>query len=347
MGIWYASREDVKRALDVAETARTNGQVDRAIDSASRSVEGMLRRTFAPQTATRFFDWPNRQYARHFRLWLDADEIISVDTLTVAGEVITSSDFFLEPANTGPPFTHLEIDMSSAAAFSAGDTHQRSIEIEGVFGYNAETEPAGALAEELDASETGVDVTDSAAVGVGDILLIDDERMIVTGKSMLDTGQNIGGDLDDQKNDVTVPVSDGTEYPVDETILIDSERMLVVDVAGNNLTVKRAFDGSVLATHSTGADIFAPRTLTVTRGALGTTAATHDDETAVDRHAVPGLVRELTIAEAINTIAQEQSAYGRTIGTGENAREASGRGLRDIRAEAKQRYGRRSRTGAV
>src|SRR5690606_34488219 len=132
-----------------------------------------------------------------------------------------------------------------------------------------------------------------------DLIKLGTEHMVVTGRSMLDTGQNIGADLDASNSAVTVAVTDGTAFSAGETLLIGSERMLIVDVAGNNLIVKRAWDGSVLAAHTSGADIYASRTLTVERGALGTTAATHLDNAAVSRHVVPGAVRALAVAEAL------------------------------------------------
>lgn len=347
MGIWYATRESVKSALDSAETARNNGQVDRAIESASRSVEGLLKRKFYPWTGTRYFDWPDLRRGRPWRLWLDENDLVSVTSLVAGGTTIPAADYFLEPANEGPPYTNVQIDLASSSAFAAGSTHQRAIAITGVYcGCPADEAAAGALAEALDISETAVDVTDSAAVGIGDIIRVDSERMIVTGKTMLTTGQTLQAALTASSADVSVAVTTGSAYAAGEVILLDSERMLVVDVAGNTLTVKRAWDGSVLATHS-GSTIYAPRTLTVTRGALGTTAATHDTAAAVRRHEVPGLVRELCIAEAINTIQQETSGYARTIGSGENEREAGGRGLAGIRSDARARFGRKARTGAV
>ncbi len=51
MGVWYATREDVQRALDSKETARNGAQIDRALESASRSVEALCHRTFAPTLA--------------------------------------------------------------------------------------------------------------------------------------------------------------------------------------------------------------------------------------------------------------------------------------------------------
>jgi len=346
MGVWYTTRESVKSALDSAETARNDAQVDRAVGAASRAIEGLLHRRFYPQVATRYFAWPNWQHARPWRLWLDADEVVSVTTLVAGGVTVPASDYFLEPVNSGPPFTHVEIDLDSSSAFQSGGTHQRAIAITGVFGHSADEEPAGALAEALDASETGVDVTDSSLVGVGTIVKVEAERMLVTARSMLDTLQNSSA-LTSSSADVAVTGIAAGTINAGEVILVDSERMLVTAVAGTTLTVKRAWDGTALAAHSAGADIYAPRTLTVQRGALGTTAATHADTTAVVKHVVPELVRDLCVAEAINQLQQETSGYARVIGEGENAREGTGRSLYDLRRDTMAAYGRQARARAV
>ena len=353
MGVWYCTREDVKQALDFAETARSDARVDRAIEGASRDAERVLHRKFYPWTGTRYFPWPDPAYRTAWRLWLDADELISVTVLSAGGTTIGISGYYLEPANTGPPYTSIEINLASQSAFATGSTHQRDIAVTGVFGYAADESPVGLLAEALDASETGVDVTDSASVGVGTLIRVGTERMSVTGKTMLDTGQNLASPLTASTADVTVAVATGSAYTVGETLLLDSERMLVVDVAGNNLTVKRAYDGSVLAAH-TGSDIYAPRTLTVERGALGTTAETHLTAAAVTRHVVPGPVRSLVLAEAVNQVLQESGGYSRTVGAGSaaqttqgTARSAGGAGLPDIREQAYTACGRKARIRAV
>lgn len=345
----YATREDVKSALDSAETARNNGQVDRALVAASAAIDRLTLRKFYPQVATRYFDWPDRNRSRPWRLWLGADELVSVTTLTAGGTVIAASDYFLEPANSGPPYTHVEVDLGSSASFSSGDTHQRAISILGVFsGCPADDEAAGALeAAVATTSTTTVDVTDSAAIGVGDTIKVDDERMLVTSKTMLDTAQNLQTNMAASMSDVVVDVTDGTAYRVGETLLLGSERMLVVDIAGNNLTVKRAWDGSVLAAHTAPVDVYAPRRLTVARGTLGTTAATHADEAAVTRHVVPGPIRSLCIAEAINQLQQEGAGYGREVRSGESESEPAGADLPGLRAEVRRSYGRRMRIGAV
>ncbi|MFI0768623.1 hypothetical protein ACH4TQ_27610 [Streptomyces sp. NPDC021218] len=347
--VWYATREDVKDALDVKETARSNARVDRALEGASRAVEGLLHREFAPVIATRYFDWPNSQTARPWRLWLDDSELISVTSLSSGGVTIAASDFFLEPNRTGPPYRRIEIDLDSNAAYGGGATYQRDITITGLWGYANDETPAGTVAEALDASETAVDVDGaaSALLGVGSVLRVDSERMLVTGRSQLNTGQSLGGDLTASAANTTVAVADGTAFAVDEVLLVDGERMRIEDTAGNQLVVKRAWDGSVLAAHTAGTNVFAARTLTVSRGALGTTAATHTSGTVVNRWDPPGPVRDLCIAEALTTLLQGQSGYARVVGSGENQREAAGKGLGDLRCSVYASHGRKARTRAV
>jgi hypothetical protein len=349
MGVWLVTREDVKFSADMKETARNNAQVDRAIESASRSVEGFLRRTFAPVLATRYFNWPNQQYARAWRLWLDENDLISVTSVTSGGVALSASDYFLEPVNSGPPYDRVEIDMGSAAAFSSDDTWQRSIAITGTWGYSDDSTAVGTIVEALDASETGVDVdgASSSQLGVGSVLKVDSERMLVTNRTTLSTGQTLQADLDGLDSGVTVSVTDGTAFAVEETLLIDSERVRIVDISGSTLTVIRAWDGSTLAAHATGATIYAYRTLTVTRGALGTTAATHDSGAVVHRWDVPGQVRELAMAEALNNLEQANAAYARVSGQAERERDTTARGLVDLRKSVLRSHGRVGRVGAV
>lgn len=351
MGIWYATREDVMRAVDSKETARNAGQLDRGLEAASRSIDALCHRTFYPQVATKSFDWPNAQSAAPWRLWLDANELISVSAVSSGGTTISTADVLLEPSAYGPPYNRLELDLSSSAAFGGGDTHQRDITITGLYGYRDDESTVGTIAEALDTSETGIDVNaaTSAAVGVGSLLRVDSERMQVTGRSQLDTGQNLGSNLDAKASTVTVPVADGTQFAAGEVILIDAERMLIVDIAGTNLIVKRGWDGSVLAAHTTGADIYAPRTLSVRRGALGTTAATHSLAATVNRWDPPGPVQTLAIAETLNMLGLEQASYSVVLRAGETGGERTRdqRGLQALRNQVYDAYGRKARLRRV
>ena len=171
--------------------------------------------------------------------------------------------------------------------------------------------------------------------------------MIVTDRAQLTTGQTLGADLTNQNNGTLVQIQNGTQAAAGEVILINSEKMLVEDIAGNTLIVRRAWDGSTIAAHTAGAPIYAPRTLTVTRGALGTTADSHGSGSTVYAWRPPGPVRQLTIAEALTDLLQGRSGYARTSGSGENEREASGRGLADLRASAFIECGRKARVRSV
>ena len=328
----YTSREQVKAATDQAETARSNTRVDAAIESASRTIERKMHRRFYPWTGTRTLDWPPDQRSRSHVLWLGEDELLSVSALTAGGVTIPPGDFFPRPDNA-TPYDRLEINLAGGSAFGAGDTSQRAVSIAGVFGYCDDTVAAGALAEGLDVSETAVDVTDSAALGVGDLLMVGAERLLVTGKTMLSTGQTLQAPLTASVAAQTVAVTTGSAYAAGETLLLDAERMLVVDIAGNNLIVQRAHDGSTLAVH-TGSTIYAPRTLTVERGAVGTTAAAHDTATAVRRHLPPGPISTLALAIAVCDLQQQAAGYARTAGSGDNERETAARGLKQAWLDA-------------
>ena len=352
---WGCWREDVLRALDAPQTSRDYAQTDRAIATATRSVEGLLNRRFYPETATRYFDWPSPNQGTSYRLWLDADELVSVTSITAGGVTLTPAQYYLEPANMGPPFNRVEINLGTSAAFGGGLTRQRNVAIVGVYGYDADTTPAGALASAISTTvATTCTVTDSSLVGVGAILLCESERMIVTGKANVTTAQT--GSLTAVNSDQALNVTTGSAYAVGEVLTLDQERVLVLDVTGNTLTVRRAWDGTTLAAH-TAATIYAPRTLTVTRAALGSTAAAHSSATALTTAAVPSLVRSLTVAEAVLTLGREQAGYtstarGKTLGaSGDTGSQSAGNvtvtAIDDLRRAAVSAYGRTGRTYAV
>lgn len=347
-GVWYTTREDVKDALDVRGTLRSDSQIDRCVADASLSVEATCNRVFYPTVATRYFDFPSYQYARPWRVWLDANELAAVPTSVVTGGTsIPLSAVYVEPANYGPPYTHLELRLDSLFSFVGGPSYQRNIAITGIFGYGLDTAPAGALATSVGTTSiTSVTVTDSASIGVGHLITVDSERMIVTEKSMVTSGQTLQVAVTAATTDTVIAVTTGSAFSRGEILLLDAERMKIVDIAGNNLIVKRAWDGTVLAAHA-GSTIYVPRALTVTRGALGATAATHSSSATIAKHVYPAGVQGLAVAEALNMLLQETSGYARTIGAGDNVRNASGAGLADKRAMAADQHGRTARTRAV
>lgn len=345
---WYTTRERVKSAVDVKDSARANAQIDRLIGAGARNVDRLCHRAFDPWTGTRTFDWPDLSSPTPRRFWLTGNrDLVSLTSATTGGLALDTAAVLLYP-DEDPPFDRVEIDQSSSAGFESGATEQRALVMTGVWGYDLVEAGVGAIAEDLDAAETAVDVANEAAIGVGSVLRVDSERMVVTEKSALDTGVGLAGNLTAELKNGTVPLSSTVSAPAaGEMIIIDAERMRVNEVIGTNAFVTRGYDGTTLAAHSTGANVYAYRTLTVQRGALGTTAATHTTGTALYRWFPPDPVEALNVAETLVLLAQENSAYARVIGQGENQREARGAGLAQLRRDVYGAYGKLGRIGAV
>lgn len=351
----YTTRETIKRALDQGEVARNNRNIDRCIESASRNVELLCHRTFYPRISTKYFNWPNAQGALPWRLWLEDNDLISLTTATSGGTAIPPENILLEPNTSGPPYNRVEINIGTSSAFGGGSTYQRDVTLTGLWGWHDEHVNAGSTTEALDVSETEVDVDAEVAVrvGVGSLLKVDTERMLVSERRQLDTGQTVGGaGLTVSKGDTSLTVADGSAFEVDETILIDSERVLITEIAGNTLTIERAFEGSTSSAHSAGAAIYAPRTLVVERGALGSTAATHDSGATIQSWRVPPGLHQYVTAEAIHELMQEQTGWFRTMSAssifgGTAKRAATVEALIDFRDQTYRTYGRKARTRAI
>lgn len=328
----YATVEQIMAATDFKASAYRAATILRLARSASQDIDDGLRRHFYPLIETKSYVMPRTfspREAQGVGFWLEAD-LLSLTSVTADSESLVVADIEQWPAS-GPPYSWLSVTGVE-------------VSVVGLFGFSQITAAAGVLAGGLDDSQTNVNVTDSVTVGIGDLLTVDSERMLVVGKSQLDTTQDLQSDLTASDADVTVAVTDGTTFVVGEVLLLDAERMRVDDIAANNLIVRRAVDGSVLSSHSA-SDIFVPRTLIVERASAGSTATTHDTGAAITRNVAPGPITDLCIAETLNTFEQEAAGYGRTIGAGEGQTEARGAGIGDIRRRARK-Y-KRQRVGAI
>lgn len=334
----YVTRDALESALDVKPSAYMAQQLDRACRAGSRMVESFCHRIFYPVQATRTFDYPGQ------KLWLDDQELISLSELSSDGTVIPSTDYFLRP-DIGPPFDRIEIDQDSSSSFAGGP--QRAISATGLWASAPNTE---ALMTTLDAAissttATTIDVN-APAGGVGAILRIGSERMLVLGKSWVTSAQTAPA-LALSAGAQSMAVSNGAVFTTHEYLLIDSERVQVLEIAGNTLTIRRAVGGSTLAAHTIGATIYWQHRLTVERGALGTTAATASDEAAVYRWIPPSPVEALAQAYAEDMFLQENAGYARTSGQGENERPTTGTGIAALEKRVSGIYRRKVRTRAI
>lgn len=333
---YYATVAELKAATDYKTTAYESDRLKRLLDGASRYIDELCHRHFYPLTETVTFTDPPSVTLRRVTssgFWLDRD-LLALTACTVDDVTQTVADVELYPSHYGPPYSWIGVTGSD-------------IDVTGRWGYSENTTPAGALAAALDdTTGTTVDVTDGSVISIGDLIKVDSEQMLVTEQEYIDTTLNAAAGTTADVSDNFFEIDDGTAVYVGELLLLDGERMLIVDIAGNDITVKRAYDGSVLASHNPTVDIYAPRRLTVERGAVGTTAATHSNSAAITKNVPPALIRDLCIAEAITRYEQESSGYGRTVGSGDNQREARGAGIQTLRRDVLTSY-RRIRTAAI
>lgn len=347
---WYATREDVRSALGSASSARSDAQVDRALADATADIDKLCHRVFAPVLAARFFDWPSEQTPRSWRLWLDQNDLIAATLITSAGATIPDTDYYLEPANSGPPYTHVVTRLDRPSLWEAGDTWQHAIGVTGWWGYGDDQVPAGVLVGGIDTATTAAQVTDSSVIGVGNLLTLGAERAVVTGRTMADTAVTLADPIT-AKKDATVLTMSGPGVCPNEVITIDGERLRVETVMGSTLVVERAVDGTVLAAHDAGTAVWAPRGLVLARGAAGTTAVPAADGIALTRWAPPGPVWAYAVGHAQQGCLQEQAGYARTVrsqaGTGTRSVAAVTGALDGLRQRVEDGYARKARTRAV
>ena len=372
----YSNADETARSLDFKPGVNVQDALNRALQSSAENIDGHLHRVFYPWDTTFWWDWPNQggsgggQYASPWRLWFDQWDCCYLGAFASGGNAIPTSAIFLEPVNRKPgwPYEYLELDRSQSYAFSGGQTPQHNLAGTGTWGFCADAYQVATLPDGAAEGATSVTVSDGSQIGVGDLMVLGygrgeaagppgyasavppylGERCLVAGKTTAATGLTQAGSgcgsLSD--SDQTLTTTGTGALCCGEVLLLDSEQMLVEDVTNGVATVQRAWAGTALAPHS-GAEVYAYRQLTVDRAILGTTGASYAEGAAVFKHRVPGLVRDLSIAESVNRLLQEGAGYARTVGAGDAAMPASGMALADLWAEAKTAFGRKARHRGV
>lgn len=345
MFVPYCTRERVAAAADITAAAWMDGEVDLAIEQGSRAVDKLCRRgdetrpAFAPWYGTIEYDWPALNNNGTYRFWLGPHSLLTIGTVTTGDDVATASALGYPP-QYGPPYEALDLDQSGDFTFTtASGVGQRSLAIAAstwcATPINELTMAAWTLTTSLGSSDVSAALL--ADIGVGSQIRIGTERMIVNDRTWALAGDT--ATLTASMSDSALAVTDGTDYVRGDTLLIGTERVRVRDIAGNTLVVQRATDGSALAAHTSTA-VYALRTCGVTRGALGTTAAVHTAGDSVYVYRYPAVVEQLTVAYALDQLAQETSGYARTIGSGDGERNASGGGIKRIEERVLGAYGR-------
>jgi hypothetical protein len=182
----YATLADLKTDLSIIGTA-DDARLLARLEEASRQIDDVCHRWFFVWSNTRYFTARNHHY-------LSVTDLLSIDTSGLAtdpdddrdyDDIWTAADYDLEPANEWPKYLIRATPLGSYRFPSTA----RGVRIAGQWGYG---DGSGAtpyvlstttIAEDLDASETGIDVASGTPHAVGQTILIGSEQMYITAVS--------------------------------------------------------------------------------------------------------------------------------------------------------------------
>ena len=187
----YTRLADVKAALQGSGSGTSNdAELLRVVERVSRAIEETLNgRHFYSRLATLVLpevDRTTRNTPEGCQLWIEHD-VISITSLKVDEDgdfvyettLTTPTDYWTWPYNklTHEPIARLDLVTGT------WPTNRRRVELVGKIGYSEETQAAGTLAEDVDISETAIDLTAGHDISVCDTLVCESEQMDVTAVS--------------------------------------------------------------------------------------------------------------------------------------------------------------------
>lgn len=178
----YAFREDVKARLALPDTT-DDAIIDQVLYDVSREVDAYCNRRFWAGLETRYFGAIASCGVR-------VDDLLSVTSLKTDEDLDrvyettwSTTDYDLEPVNApleSPPRPYSQILTTPNGRYSF-PCQRRAVQVAGLFGGFDVRQASGAtLAEDLDTSETVLDVSASAPFRVGQIVIVDEERMEIS-----------------------------------------------------------------------------------------------------------------------------------------------------------------------
>lgn len=187
----YATLAQLKADLGISDTT-DDTLLLRKLEAASRAIEqsryGCARHFYA-KTATRTF---TAHHSSRLLLPVGYDyDLLSVTTLKTDedddwdyDDTWATTDYHLSPFNEWPKW---EVLVKSGGDYSF-PSQEEGIQIVGLWGYGdgysaTPYEADTTTAEELDASETAVDVTSGTNINAGNTILVESEQMYVQSKT--------------------------------------------------------------------------------------------------------------------------------------------------------------------
>lgn len=343
--IWYASMTEVQRAADLPSSLFFDTRLQQVMNQATDAVKELCHRDFEPTVDTRWFRWPQDVAQDPGLLMLGRNELISVTSIVNGdGSTVDLSDCKLIKVGTGddgPPYSAIEYTggWTQNADFSG-----RSIGVTGVYGFKNDETSITTTASNL--TGTTVDVADSSGLGVGSLIRIATERLVIRRRGWLTSSNAVAINLPAEESSSSFTVTSGAAFNIGEWLLLGAEQMEVVDIVGNTLFVQRAINGSGLQVHTAVTTVYVNRRLTVHRGVLGTSSVDTASGASVYLFQWPGLVNQQCKAEALQIIQQDAASYGSRSGSGQGEMPMAVRGIPELRNRVMGRYGR-FRSGVI
>jgi len=217
---------------------------------------------------------------------LKVDPLLEVtDAITDNGVTVSSTEFTLLPES--PQWIHGAYNMIKK---TYGLWGYGSVAVPGSWGKYSEL---AAVMDSFTMTDKAVELTvlDGSLLDVGMVLLIEDEQIAISGGH----GSTNSPDADAATSkvngaiieaDQVITVDNGAEFHRGEVLAIGNEDLLITRISGNDLTVERGWNNTLIEDHADDAAIGVYRTFAVDRGVNGTTAAAHTSR-AVERYLVP------------------------------------------------------------
>lgn len=171
------------RGSDTSLDASDDVVMESILKGVSRYIEQQSGRHFTPYIETRYFDTPTEDDVRALCLDEDLLEVISITNGD--GTTVPSTEYILLNASlkrNSTPYRYIRIKDTSTYYWTldtAGDSHS-VIAVSGFWGhhnrYSTDAWAIGStLAEALDTSELGYDVTSASLFSAGQIIRVDNE----------------------------------------------------------------------------------------------------------------------------------------------------------------------------
>ena len=324
----YASADQILQDMGAGKRGDFPGLSDH-IKAASTAIQGMLG-TFIPVIETRTF------YVDHF---IHHDQALGIspllDVVSIAVNDAAMTDFVLQPIQRhwpNGPYTMLERkptyqngyrvqDQFVDYTFYKGD----KIDITGSWGLYEELDDIALTITQATSTEKTLVTTNGSLVSPGMVLLSGSEQEFVSAgngsagspaPTMATSLLNMSGGIEDSGSIQIITVDNGAEFFEGEVLRIDSEDLYIERIAGNDLTVERGWNQSIIANHLDNVHIYVYRTYTVQRGVNGTTAAAHT-ATALQQYIVPDDLNYLCRQITVLMIKKADSGFQGRVGSAE------------------------------